>query len=358
MTRREAYLTLEDGSIFEGFLLGYPVSAAGEVVFNTGMVGYPESLTDPSYRGQILILTYPLIGNYGVPAPSDDASQPVFESGRIQVRGLVVANYSEHFAHWQAASSLEKWLIDQQIPGLTGVDTRRLTRMLRARGTRCGQIVVDVAAAFFDPNQHDMVAEVTAAEPQVVGRGSLRIAVLDCGCKASIIASLLRRGAEVLRLPYNADLSRFDFSGLLISNGPGNPEWCRPAIDAIRWSLAQQIPTMGICLGHQLLALASGARTYKLPYGHRGQNQPVKDLRSQRCLITSQNHGYAVDPDTLPPDWTPWFVNLNDGTNEGLLHASGRFLSVQFHPEAAPGPNDAGYLFDDFITMVATHHAR
>jgi|UPI00037E3AE9 carbamoyl-phosphate synthase small subunit len=350
MNRRRAILTLEDGHVFEGFSFGAEKAAAGEVVFNTGMVGYPESLTDPSYWGQILVLTYPLVGNYGV--PSFQPGSPHFESDRIQVKGLVVADYSEHYYHWQAEYSLETWLTQAQIPALTGIDTRTLTQVLREKGTMLGKIEFDQSVEFFDPNKVNIVPEVSCREPLSLGQGKQRVALLDCGCKRSIIQALVQRGCEVLRLPWDTDLSQYDFSHLLISNGPGNPQLCQAAVVSTKYALDNNIPTMGICLGNQILALAAGANTYKLRYGHRSQNQPVIERQSCRCFITSQNHGFAIDDKTLPEDWRVWFSNLNDRTNEGIIHRSGRFMGVQFHPEAMPGPLDTGFLFDKFVAEV------
>jgi len=350
MNTRTALLTLEDGHVFEGFSFGYAGATAGEVVFNTGMVGYPESLTDPSYYGQILVLTYPLIGNYGVPE-FNPASED-FESDNIQIKGLVVADYSTEYSHWNARQSLAHWLESQRVPALSGIDTRQLTQILREKGTLLGKIEFDDKIDFHDPNRANLVAQVTCAQPTVYGKGKRRVALMDCGCKRSIIKALMARNCEVLRLPWDADLTRHDFGGLLISNGPGDPQLCQATIAAVQTALKSNVPILGICLGNQILALAAGAKTYKLKYGHRGQNQPVIDKTCGRCFITSQNHGYAVDEKSLPDDWLIWFENLNDQTNEGLRHRSGRFSSVQFHPEAAPGPLDTGFIFDHFLETL------
>jgi carbamoyl-phosphate synthase small subunit len=349
---KRARLILEDGNRFEGFGFGYPCAAAGEVVFNTGMVGYPESLTDPSYFGQILVLTYPLIGNYGVPASDLPLQKSAFESERIQVQGLIIAENSVEYSHPQADQSLSDWLSANRIPGICGIDTRRLTQILRNQGSMLGKIVFDEDVPFYDPNNHNIVQKVTSRAVAVIGGGTKRVALLDCGCKLNIIRKLLAHNLQILRLPYDADLSRFNFNGLLVSNGPGNPKECLQPVRSVRYALEQNIPILGICLGHQILALAIGADTYKLKYGHHSQNQPVQEENSQHCLITSQNHGFAVDVQNLPDGWTPWFRNLNDGTNEGLLHQSGRFMSVQFHPEAAPGPEDTEFIFKRFINEL------
>ena len=356
-----ATLELEDGTTYEGRSFGAHGSVAGEVVFNTGMVGYPETLTDASYSGQILVLTYPLIGNYGVPACVGAAAEPGaisehFESDRIHVEGLIVADYSPHYSHWDARRSLCRWLTDHGVPALTGVDTRALTKRLRERGTMLGVIRFgDDDIAFRDPNEENLVAGVSIAAPRLYapdGPARRRVALLDCGVKHNIIRSLLARGVEVLRVPWDCDLADERFDGLLVSNGPGDPRMVKTTIDTLARQLDRGVPTFGICMGHQLLARAIGADTYKLKYGHRSQNQPVLECGTNRCFITSQNHGYAVDHDTLPRDWRPWFVNLNDETSEGLRHTWSPYRSVQFHPEAAPGPVDTGFLFDEFMAII------
>lgn len=353
---RPGELVLEDGTVLKGRSFGWPHATAGEVVFSTGMVGYPESMTDPSFCGQILTCTYPMIGNYGIPRSELHAVSGLdtaLESTRIHVKGLIVSDYSEAHSHWRADRSLGRWLYDERIPALTGVDTRSLTRRLRDRGSMLGKIrFEDDETDFYDPNIENLAEQVSVSEAQVLGKGKKRVALLDCGCKHNIIHSLLARDLEVLRLPWDASLNDHEFDGLFISNGPGNPRFYRETVAQIRDAIANDRPTFGICLGHQLLSLAVGANTFKLKYGHRSQNQPVMDLRTGRCSITSQNHGFAVEPRTLKDGWEPWFVNLNDDTNEGIWHESGRFRSVQFHPEAAPGPVDTGYLFDDFAAMI------
>ena len=352
---KPARLVLEDGSRYEGMSFGSQKSVAGEVVFNTGMVGYPETLTDPSYRGQILVFTYPLIGNYGVPSrQEEDGVARFLESQQIQTSAMIVSEYSAVHNHWQADSSLSQWLVENDIPGLQGIDTRALTKKLREKGSMLGKIEFgDDDLAFEDPNTLNLVAEVSIREPKRYGSGNKTIVLIDCGGKNNILNCLLQRDVSVLRVPWDYDLSNESFDGLLISNGPGDPKMCRKTILQIRQTINRQIPTFGICLGHQLLALAAGANTFKLKYGHRSQNQPVIQAGTNRCLVTSQNHGFAVDNQTLPVDWSAWFNNLNDGTNEGIRHSSGPYMSVQFHPEATPGPVDAGFLFDEFISMLS-----
>jgi len=352
MEKLQAKLVLEDGTVFEGESFGASISAAGEVVFNTGMVGYPESLTDPSYYGQILVLTYPLIGNYGIPENDFSVNAEYFESARIQVTGLIVSEESMKYSHWQAVQSLSNWLSSANVPAVSGIDTRRLTQILREKGSMLGKVVLQDDIGFYDPNHENIVPKVSPKVSTTLGKGSKRVALLDCGCKQSILRHLLQRDVEVLRLPWDTDISQYEFDGLLVSNGPGNPKECVQPVESVRYTIAKDIPTFGICLGNQIIALAAGADTYKLKYGHRGQNQPVMEEGTKRCIITSQNHGFAVNDETIPTGWSPWFRNLNDGTNEGIIHESGRFMSVQFHPEAAPGPEDADFIFDKFIEML------
>ncbi|PIU55994.1 MAG: carbamoyl-phosphate synthase (glutamine-hydrolyzing) small subunit [Deltaproteobacteria bacterium CG07_land_8_20_14_0_80_38_7] len=350
--RKESYLILEDGSIFTGFSFGADGKTQGEVVFNTGMVGYPEAFTDPSYRNQILVLTYPLIGNYGVPAEFEKELSTYYESKQIHLSGLVVSEYSKFHHHWTAVRELSDLLIEQNIVGIEGIDTRALTKKLREHGTMQGYIT-DVPHDSFKPilPVHP-VLDVSVKEPKTYGTGNKRIAVIDCGCKNTIIRSLLARNVTVIRVPWNYDVTTLDINGVLFSNGPGNPEDCMETINTARKTLELNIPTMGICLGNQIIGLASGAKTYKLKYGHRSQNQPCLHQNSKRCYITSQNHGYAIDRKTLSDEWEELFINANDGTNEGLIHKSKPVFSVQFHPEAMPGPVDTGFLFDKFISML------
>lgn len=349
----QATLILEDGAQFGGYSFGSERSVSGEVVFNTGMVGYVETLTDPSYTGQILTLTYPLVGNYGVPPEEEEEPRIKFESDRIHISALMVSDYSHDFSHWDAARSLSAWLTSQDVPGLYGIDTRSLTKRLREKGTMLGKIIFDTDIELYDPNQEDLVAQVTIAEPITYNPGGkTRVIVIDCGVKHNILRSLIRRDCQVLRVPSDFDFFDLDFDGVLISNGPGDPKMCRETIASVKKCLEQEIPTFGICLGNQILALAAGGDTYKLKYGHRSQNQPCQEEGGRRCYITSQNHGFAVDTDSLPAGWQPWFTNINDNTNEGLRHESKPFLSVQFHPEHNPGPVDTDFLFDLFLEKL------
>ena len=368
---RPATLILDDGSLFAGQSFGYECGATGEVVFNTAMTGYPESLTDPSYAGQILTLTYPLIGNYGVPSTEADTNGlPLFmESDRIHVAALVVADYSTAYSHWNAQESLSEWLKREQVPAITGINTRRLTKILREHGVMRGRIVIDQkgnqeattiqneAEEEADYGSVNWVERVSCHEVVTYsshGKKEYRVVLVDCGVKANIIRCLIRRGFGVVRVPWDYDFNTLPFDGLFLANGPGNPDLCESTVANIRKFLGTNPvrPLMGICLGNQLLAKAAGAQTYKLKYGHRSHNQPVRQVGTNRCFITSQNHGYAVDTHTLPDDWEPLFVNMNDGSNEGIRHKSHPWMSAQFHPEACSGPVDTEFLFDEFLQML------
>ena len=356
-------LSLEDGTRFQGSGFGATKAVNGEVVFNTAMAGYVEALTDPSYCGQILVLTYPLAGNYGVPPPRRPGSlDRPYESDRIQVQGLVVQNYVEAYSHHAASRSLHEWLSAEGIPGLTGVDTRSLTRRLREHGTIQGWLYpasmseADARERSDAVDMRDEVFRIVAPrEPIRYEGGKPTILLVDAGAKDNIVRSLLARGASVIRAPWHANLATLarEADGILIGNGPGDPKDLAPLVHQVRSLLDDYHKSIfGVCLGNQILALAAGADTYKLPYGHRGVNQPVQDLLTRRCYVTSQNHGYAVSDESLPKDWEPWFVNINDGTNEGIRSRHGPYFSIQFHPEASPGPQDTGFLFDDFLRLV------
>ncbi len=361
MKQKEARLILEDGTEFCGRSFGYEANAVGEVVFNTAMTGYSESLTDPSYAGQILVTTYPLIGNYGVPETGGEPLPKFMESEQIHVKGLVVADYSEKYSHWNAKESLSEWLKREKVPAITGIDTRRLTQRLRESGVMKGRIIISERSEHSDCSELSDYGSVNWVEQvscekvirynEGVGK---RVVLVDCGVKANIIRCLVNRGVEVIRVPWDYDFNRLDFDGLFLANGPGDPEQCNKTVEHIRTFLNNPHvrPLMGICLGNQLLARAAGAKTYKLKYGHRSHNQPVQLVGTTRCFITSQNHGYAVDASTLPPDWEPLFVNMNDGSNEGIRHKTMPWFSAQFHPEACSGPTDTEWMFDDFVSKV------
>ena len=358
--KREARLILEDGTEFYGWSFGYDANAVGEVVFNTAMTGYPESLTDPSYAGQILVMTYPLIGNYGVPESGGEPLPKFMESERIHVKGLIVADYSEKYSHWNAKESLSEWLKREGIPAITGINTRKLTKRIREIGVMRGRIVVEGLETAsktedLDYSAVNWVKQVSCKEVIRYNEGaSKRVVLVDCGVKANIIRCLVNRGVEVIRVPWDYDFNQLDFDGLFLSNGPGDPERCSKTVKHIRTFLNQPNvrPLMGICLGNQLLARAAGAKTYKLKYGHRSHNQPVQRVGSTKCFITSQNHGFAVDDSTLPADWEPLFVNMNDGSNEGIRHKTKPWFSAQFHPEACSGPTDTEWMFDEFVKLT------
>lgn len=381
---RNVTLILDDGTRFRGQSFGYEKPVAGEVVFNTAMTGYPESLTDPSYAGQLMTLTYPLVGNYGVPPFSIEGNGlPTFmESGRIHAEAIIVSDYSENYSHWNAVESLADWLKREHVPGITGIDTRELTKVLREHGVMMGRIVFDDAMDngewkmdnYGEVNYVDRVSckdiivyaagesktfPVSTPKEELNSQLSIfhsqlkKVVLVDCGVKTNILRCLLRRGVEVVRVPWDYDFNQLSFDGLFISNGPGDPDTCDAAVQNIRKAMAnEKLPIFGICMGNQLLSKAGGARIYKLKYGHRSHNQPVRMVGTDRCFITSQNHGYAVDNNTLGADWEPLFVNMNDGSNEGIRHKRNPWFSAQFHPEAASGPTDTEFLFDEFVNLL------
>lgn len=354
---RKAVLTLEDGTKFEGLSFGYEKPCAGEVVFNTAMTGYPESLTDPSYEGQILVTTYPILGNYGVPS-SDELDETemsrYFESSRIHCEAIICQDYSWVPSHWQAKRSLSEWLKEEKIPGIYGIDTRKLTKHLREKGSMLGKITFEGGEdiEYHDPNKENLIAKVSTKEVEEFGQGEKHVVLVDCGTKFNIIRCLTRRGVRVTLVPWDYDFTKMDYDGLFISNGPGSPEFAEITVSNIRKALEGNKPVCGICMGNQLLSKAAGAKIYKLKYGHRSHNQPVREAGTDRCFITSQNHGFAVDDSTLPDDWEPLFINMNDDTNEGIRHKTKPFFSAQFHPEASSGPKDTEFIFDDFIKLL------
>ena len=347
-------LILEDGTELKGKSFGFNKSISGEVVFSTAMTGYPESLTDPSYKGQILVLTYPLVGNYGVPSDNEEKGLTKYlESDRIHISGLVISNYSIEHNHWNAYRSLGDWLKKYEIPGIFDIDTRALTKRLREKGTMLGKIIYDDKdIELYDPGKDNLVAQVSIKEKKEYGTGKYRILLIDCGVKYNIIRNFINRDATVIRVPFDYNFQNEEYDGLFISNGPGDPKQCEATISNLTRALKRDKPIFGICLGNQLLALAAGADSYKLKYGHRSHNQPVIKSGTPQSYVTSQNHGYAINNNTLPHEWEPLFVNINDNTNEGMRHKSKPFFSTQFHPEASGGPVDTEYLFDEFMELV------
>lgn len=349
MKLHSSRLILNSGETFTGLSPAWQKDVCyGEVVFNTGMTGYVESLTDPSYAGQILVFTYPLIGNYGVPDPA------FWESAAIRPSGVIMSEISPFYSHFAAKCSLEEWLFKYKIPFMTAVDTRALTKALRSQGVSLGAITPGKKEIkkFFDPNETDLVEKVSIKEPAVYGNNKQKIIAVDCGMKENIVRSLLKFPVTIKRVPYNYDYTSEEYDGLFISNGPGDPMVCKETIGILKKALAKEKPIFGICLGAQLLALAIGGKTFKLPFGHRGHNHPCVHYPSERCYLTSQNHGYAIDEKSLPSDWRVTFRSLNDGSVEGIEHASLPFSAVQFHPEDAPGPVDCAWLFETFYKLL------
>ncbi|MBR4899270.1 MAG: glutamine-hydrolyzing carbamoyl-phosphate synthase small subunit [Prevotella sp.] len=358
---RDVTLVLQDGTTFRGKSFGYEQNVVGEVVFNTAMMGYPESLTDPSYAGQLMVLTYPLVGNYGVPpfTVEKNGIATFMESDRIYASAIIVSDYSTEYSHWNACESLGDWLKREKVPGVTGIDTRQLTKVLREHGVMMGRIVFDEMSnekleMSNDYGSINWVARVSCKDIIRYNEGAGRkIVLVDCGVKNNIIRCLINRGVEVIRVPWNYDYTDMTFDGLFLANGPGDPDMCVDAVEVLKKQMSMsRKPICGICMGNQLLAKAGGATIYKLKYGHRSHNQPVREVGTNRCYVTSQNHGYAVDAATLGNDWRELFVNMNDGSNEGIRHLSYPWFSSQFHPEACSGPVDTEFMFDRFIETL------
>jgi carbamoyl-phosphate synthase small subunit len=368
--RQHCSLVLNTGESFEGELIGAPVSSSGELVFTTGMVGYTEAITDPSYFGQILIFSYPLIGNYGIPSLPKTLQLPMpkgFESLKAHTSAVIMNTDSIETFHWNSLQSMDMWLKAQGVPGIVGLDTRHLVQLVRNRGNVLGRVVPQKSEGvrklgdsifagsgdeYFDPGKCEILSQVSVHEPIRLGTGSVRIGLVDCGVKWNIIRQLVELGCQVDLLPWDTDLSNYDCDAWLLSNGPGDPKRTGPLVPAVASLLKEDRPILGICLGHQILSLAAGAKTERMEYGHRSHNQPVKEVGSRRGYITSQNHGYVVIDNSLPQDWEPWFVNINDNTIEGIRHRTKPFRSVQFHPEAAGGPRDTSWILEKFIAEV------
>lgn len=366
-----ATLTIRNGPIFHGYSFGANKNVSGEAVFTTSLVGYPESMTDPSYKGQILVFTQPLIGNYGVPSGNarDEFNLiKYFESPNVECIGIVVSNAAMNYSHWNAVQSLGDWCKKEGVAAITGVDTRSIVTYLRDQGSSLAKISIgeeydaDEDEAFVDPGSINLVHKVSTKAPfHVAGEGKYHVAVIDCGVKENILRSLVSRGASVTVFPYDYPIHKIasNFDGIFISNGPGDPTHCSSTVYHLQKTMeTYDGPIFGICLGHQLLALASGAKTIKMKYGNRAHNIPALDLTTGKCHITSQNHGYAVDSTTLPSEFKPYFVNLNDESNEGMIHVSKPIFSTQFHPEAKGGPLDSSFLFDKYFNDIDQYKAK
>ena len=368
-------LILDDGTVLDGIGFGYSTVVFGEIVFNTGMVGYPETLTDPSYSGQILTLTYPLIGNYGVPDPAikdDDGISSYFESDKIQVRGLVIHELSMIASHWNLSMTLDEWLYKEKIPGISGIDTRELTKKLRTSGVMMAALAVSdteideekvkkqlsLAQNYTTEKFMDVVS---TKDEQVFGKDKKTVVVIDTGVKNAILRNIREIGYKVVKVPWNSSIEKilsYKPKGVVVSNGPGDPQNCPDTIKTAKFLIEKNIPTLGICLGAQILGLAGGADTYKLKYGHRGQNKPCVNLENDQVYVTSQNHGYCINPDTLKnSEFNLWFSNTDDKTVEGIKHKKQKCIAVQFHPEASPGPYDCKFVFEELKNLMEEEKA-
>lgn len=365
---KKAVLLLEDGTVFQGVGFGAEIEVSGEVVFNTSMYGYPELLTDPSYYDQIVVMTYPIIGSYGVPSRSlsDQHGLPLhFESDSVKVKGYAVHSLSNP-SHWSSERTLQDWLESENVPGISGIDTRALTRKLRTNGTMLGTLKVTSGELGLeqgerglkkmqDPNQYDLVRHVSPTQPiSYMRNNGTSIVIVDCGAKFGIVRELLAKGVSVVRVPYDYSLDQilaYNPHGIVISNGPGDPAKCEKTIETTGQIINDtKLPVMGICLGSQILGLAAGGSTFKLKFGHRAVNHPCVDLKTGRCYITTQNHGYTVDENSIKDtDFEVSFVNINDKTVEGIRHKKKRIIGVQWHPESSPGPHDTQFLFAEFL---------
>ncbi|MEE9535659.1 MAG: glutamine-hydrolyzing carbamoyl-phosphate synthase small subunit [Nitrosopumilaceae archaeon] len=368
-------LILDDGTVLDGIGFGYSTVVFGEIVFNTGMVGYPETLTDPSYSGQILTLTYPLIGNYGVPDPAikdDDGISSYFESDKIQVRGLVIHELSMIASHWNLSMTLDEWLYKEKIPGISGIDTRELTKKLRTSGVMMAALAVSDSeideekvkkqlSSAQNYTTEKFMDTVSTKDEQVFGKDKKTVVVIDTGVKNAILRNIREIGYKVVKVPWNSSIEKilsYKPKGVVVSNGPGDPQNCPDTINTAKSLIEKNIPTLGICLGAQILGLAGGADTYKLKYGHRGQNKPCVNLENDQVYVTSQNHGYCISPDTLKnSEFNLWFSNTDDKTVEGIKHKKQKCIAVQFHPEASPGPYDCKFVFEELKNLMEEEKA-
>jgi carbamoyl-phosphate synthase small subunit len=368
---KKAYLELSNGIKLEGRAIGADISVSGEMVFNTGMLGYSEAMTDPSYLGQILVFSFCLIGNYGIPFPEngDFFSSQGHESSSIKTQGIVASDIYNGCHHHDGGISLEDWMKKQGVPGIASIDTRYLVQIIREGGTIWGRIISDGAkpqdknkfeflshfkdGEYIDPSRYNLMPSVSIKKRQIIGKGSKKVAIIDCGTKWNIMRMLIERGCEVEVLPWGTDFSTVECDGWVISNGPGDPKNTADLVERIKKDvLTLNKPILGICLGHQLLALVSGAKTKRLSHGHRSHNQPVFSVPDKKAYMSSQNHRYAVEKNSIQPDWELWFENANDDSVEGLRHKAKPFMSVQFHPEASSGPNDTSWIMDKFVGLL------
>ena len=370
--RKEAFLKLSNGKRLKGRFIGAPLNCSGELVFTTAMVAYSEALTDPSYFGQILVFTYPLIGNYGIPSLKEEKfklTSQAWESAAVHAAGVIVSSYSPETFHWTSYQDLDRWLFEQGVTGICEIDTRQLVHEIRENTQLFARIEVEEVTAerklgglletkkdaFFDPNTKDIISYVSTKKREVFGSSKLRIGVLDCGVKWNILRQILNFDCSVELLPFDTDLASIDCHGFLLSNGPGNPNLCQNIVAQIKKLLKQERPVLGICLGHQLLSLAAGASIEKMTYGHRSHNQPVWVPGQKKAYISCQNHSYVVIKESLPEDWQVWFENINDHTVEGIKSTKAPFRSVQFHPESAGGPRDTAWILEDFVKEVRAY---
>ncbi|NMI82985.1 MAG: carbamoyl-phosphate synthase (glutamine-hydrolyzing) small subunit [Candidatus Nitrosopumilus sp. MTA1] len=363
-------LVFDDGTVIDGQGFGYSTTVFGEIVFNTGMVGYPEALTDPSYNGQILTLTYPLIGNYGVPDPSikdDDGISKFFESDKIQVRGLVVHELSLTASHWNLSMTLDEWMHNEKIPGISGIDTRELTKKLRTGGVMMAALVVSDSEIDVEEikkqlssaphyNSEQFMEIVSTKQERVYGDDKKSVVVIDTGAKNAILRNIRQMGYKVILLPWNVTYEKiisYNPKGVVLTSGPGDPQNCPDTIDTAKKLIENNIPTLGICLGAQIIGIAGNTETYKLKYGHRGQNKPCVNLENNQVYVTSQNHGYGITPESLEKsEFNLWFTNADDKTVEGIKHKKQNCIAVQFHPEAAPGPFDCKFVFEELKHLM------
>ncbi|MBO48989.1 MAG: carbamoyl-phosphate synthase small subunit [Candidatus Nitrosopelagicus sp.] len=363
-------LILSDGTVLDGMGFGYSTTVFGEIVFNTGMVGYTEALTDPSYNGQILTLTYPLVGNYGIPdldAVDEDGISKFFESDMMQIRGLVIHELSQTASHWNLKMTLDEWMFNEKVPGISGIDTRAITKKLTSSGVMMAALVVsdeeidtekikNELASITTYTSEKFMDTVSTKEEKIYGTENQSVVVIDTGAKNAIVRNVRELGYKAIVVPWNTPYEKvmsYNPKGVVLSSGPGDPQNCPDTIDTAKKLIENNVPTLGICLGAQIIGIAGNTETYKLKYGHRGQNKPCVNLETNQVFVTSQNHGYGIKPESLEKsDFKLWFANADDDTVEGIKHKTQSCIAVQFHPEAAPGPFDCKYVFDELKKLM------